>query len=73
MAYYSKAGARQPTSIRLDSRLKGALLNEAERQHRSLAELIVFILTEYCGRVQLKTRRRRKLPPGHIYKDGTLP
>jgi len=48
---------RYPTSIRLDGRMRTILRDEAERQRRSVSELIDFILHEWAGRMLKKKTR----------------
>ena len=65
-------GKTSTLTVRLEPALKEALRIAAERDHRSIANMIEVMIREHCGRVGITIQEQHALPLDHP-DDATDP
>lgn len=56
-------GKTSTLTFRIEPALKDALRGAAEKEHRSIANMVAVMIRDYCGRNDLLIKEPRQLPP----------
>jgi len=59
-------------TFRIEPSLKDALRTAAEREHRSIANMVEVLIRDYCGRNSIAIRQPQKAPRGRKERGRTV-